>query len=350
MANTAKKQKTKQDASRPHGSRRHQRRQRSRRRPRRAARRATQTRRSRAARRGMRAAQRNLGQARSDMRRFGTNVRQAGEKVMQAGEAAARGAAELASEGIEQATGVARRRIGDAAERAGDRLGEAAIEAGRTAVGLGAQIFHLPELVREGARLGVEAVETAGTRAVVSMIHAGTKALNVAADYVSEIAPRRRVQRRALEELIIEMLGWAHAGTEAYDWTASGTEDQGLRVRLVRYKLQTIRHGETLTLLLREIGGSVPSEERGTPPPVVGRRDGARGPAAVRQGIAHALTVAVQSAEGWKALERIATWAEPDRIGQAIVRAGEAVGHELQEQLDFLRETLLDETVEAVLA
>ena len=172
----------------------------------------------------------------------------------------------------------------------------------------------------------------------------------MAADYVSELAPRRRVQRRALEQLIVEMLGWAHAGTEAYDWTASETEDQGLRVRLVRCKLQTIRHGETLALLLREIGGSVPGEERATPPPVVDGRNGARGPAAVRQGLAHTLTIAVQGAEGWKALQRIASWAEPDRIGHAILRAGEAVGNEPEEQLAFLRETLLDETVEAVLA
>jgi hypothetical protein len=206
-------------------------------------------------------------------------------------------------------------------------------------------------MVRDSARRGVELVETAGARAVVGVIQAGTRVLSAAADYVSELAPRRRVQRHALEQLVVEMLGWAHAGTEAYDRTIDETDDAQLRTRLARFKLQTIKHGEALSELMRQIGGTVPAEERELPPPTVPEHDGrqARGPAASRQALALALTIAVQSAEGWRALNRIAAWAEQDRLADAIVRAAEAVGAEAEEQVDALREAVLDKTLEAIL-
>jgi len=69
----------------------------------------------------------------------------------------------------------------------------------------------------------------------------------------------------------------------------------------------------------------------------------------VREGLGYALTVAVQSAEGWRALDCIATWAEPEAVSEAILRASASVGAEPEEQVTFLRQALLDETVESVL-
>jgi len=306
-----------------------------------------------------------LRQARADVRRATTNVRQAGENVLEAGEAgvsAAREAASAAGERVGRMASKATRRVGEAAdaarervsevsEAARERVGEAAIEAGRAAVEVGAQLLHLPELVREGARRGVELVETAGTRAVVGTIQAGRRVLGKAADYVSELTPRRRVQRQALEQLVIEQITWAHAGAEAYDRTVDETDDVSMRIRLVRFKLQMIKQGEALTELLRAIGGRLPAEEQ-APPPTIPGRDGrhGRGPAAARQGLGHALTIAVQSAEGWRALNRIAALAEQDRLGEAILRASEAVGSEQEEHVEFLREALLEKTVESLLA
>jgi hypothetical protein len=103
--------------------------------------------------------------------------------------------------------------------------------------------------------------------------------------------------------------------------------------------------------LLHEVGGRVPAE-RALPSSSVPARDGAaaRGPMRVRQGLGHALTVAVQSTEGWRALDRIATRAQQDRVSEAIMRASASVGREPEEQVAFLCETLLDQTVEMVLA
>jgi hypothetical protein len=243
-------------------------------------------------------------------------------------------------------------RLGEAAETARERAADAALGARRTARGVGARLVALPARVRKRARRGVEAVEAVGTRAVVSVLQAGTKALNVAAGYVSELAPLRRVERRAFEQFIIEQLGWAHAGSEAYDRSAAEADDTDVRMQLVRFRLEAIKQAETLAELLREIGGSLPAEERELPPPVVPRREDGRahGPAALRQGLAHALTIAVQSSEGWRALARIGAWAEEDRVADAVMHAIEAVGSHPSEQVDFLRSELLESTVATVLA
>ena len=305
-------------------------------------------------RREFREARIELRQARSDVRRASTNVLQAGERVLQAGEAsmaAAREVAEAAGERVGQVANRATRRVGEAAEVARERVGEVAIDAGRAAVEVGAQLLNLPELVREGARKSVEIVETAGARAVVSMIDAGTKVLGAAADYVSELTPRRRVHREALEQLVLEQLTWAHQGTEAYDSTVDETDDPQMRLQLVRFKLQTIKQAEALTELLHEIGGSLPAEdEEASPSTLPGRDERRTRGLAARQGLAHALTIAVQSAEGWRALNRIAAWAEQDRVANAIIRASESVGGEPAEQVDFLRQALLDKTIDLVLA
>jgi hypothetical protein len=316
--------------------------------------------------REFREARAGLGDAGKEVRRAGTNVRRAGENVLQAGGAgmsAAREVAEAAGERagrlagratrrVSEAADAARERVTDVAEVARERVGEVAVDAGRAAVEVAEQLLHLPDLVREGARRSVELVETAGTRAVVGVIQAGTAVLSRAADYVSELTPRRRVQRQALEQLVIEQITWAHQGTEAYDRTVDEAEDTGMRMRLVRFKLQSVKQAEALTALLSEIGGTLPAEERAAPPPTVPARDGrrGRGAAAARQGLAHALTIAVQGAEGWRALGRVGALAEQDRLAEALVRACEAVGAEPEEAVDFLRQALLEKTVASVLA
>jgi hypothetical protein len=245
----------------------------------------------------------NLDAAASEARRAGERVGAAGEDVLQAGQAGLEAVRRVAT----SAAGRASEAASDAAETTRKRLGAAAVDATRTVV-------SLPEMVRDSARRGVELVESASARAVVSVIHAGTKALHVAAEYVNELAPRRRVDRRALRELVVEQLRWAHAGSEAYDRAVDDSDDMRLRMQLVRCKLETIKEAETLRDLLHAVGGNVPSEER-TPPPTVPGEDGprTRGPAAARQGLAHALTIATQSAEGWRVLGRIALAAEPTR-------------------------------------
>jgi len=271
--------------------------------------------------------------------------------VLEAGEAGidlARESAAEAGERMNRATSTARRRF----EETTERVGETATDAARSAAGVGVQLLHLPALVRQGARRTVERAEEAGARAVVSAIKVGTRALNRAADYVSELAPRRRVQRKPLADVLVEELRWAHEAVEAYDRTAELTESAELRMRIVRVKLQAIKHGETLSQLVRAVGASVPTEERMPPPPIVPGRDvhEARSPAALRESLAHALTIAVQIAEGWRALGRISTWAEQDQIADAIMRARTSVGEEPEEHVEFVRDALLEATVETVLA
>jgi hypothetical protein len=159
------------------------------------------------------------------MRRAGTNVREAGTDVLEAGRAGV--------EAVRHVADAARERIGEAAsdvteaarERVGEIAADVAIRAGRTARGVGAQITSLPDAVRERARRGVELVESASARAAVSVIQAGTKVLSAAAEYVDELVPWHRIDRRALEELVSEQLRWAHAGTEAYDRAVSEIDD-----------------------------------------------------------------------------------------------------------------------------
>jgi len=269
------------------------------------------------------------------------SVGAAGEDVLQAGQAGIEAVRQVATTAADRAGEAA----SDVAETARDRLGEAALEATRTVV-------NLPDMVRESARRGVELVESASARAVVTVIHAGTKALHAAAEYVNDLAPRRRVDRRALRELVVEQLQWAHAGSEAYDRAVDDSDDMQLRMQLVRCKLETIKEAETLRDLLHAVGGNVPSEERTAPPPTIPGDDGprTRGPATARQGLAHALTIATQSAEGWRALGHIALSAEPDTVAEAIARASTAVGSTPQDHVAFLRAALLEETVDFVLA
>jgi hypothetical protein len=84
-------------------------------------------------------------------------------------------------------------------------------------------------IFRDGARRGREAIESTGARAMLSVIQTGTSMLSAAAGYVSELVPLRRVRHAALEQLIVEQLRWAHAGTEAYDRTVPETGDPKLR-------------------------------------------------------------------------------------------------------------------------
>lgn len=312
----------------------------------------------------MREARENLGQAGENALRFGANLREASGNVLEAGTVGAelaRDAASRASERLANMAEQAGERLGDAAERAGERLsdvagqarervGDTARSARRGAVGIGIQLLHLPQTVRQAAQRSVETVENAGTRAVVSVLHAGTRVMKTAAELVGELAPRRRADRRALEDLVAEQLRWAHTGSEAFDRAAADNDDDETRVRLVRGKLQMIRQAEVLTQLLRDIGGSVPAEEKTAPPPAPAvASNGARGPAAARQGLGYALTAAVQNAEGWRALAQIAAWAAPDGVADAMTRATVAVGEEPREQVEFLREALLQTTCEAVL-
>jgi hypothetical protein len=343
MANSRNQQKRNRDARERHRRRRtrntsNRSRTRAKRRP--AARQRTR-------------AQRRLGAAQRDAQRATTNLYRAGENVLEAGEAGVAAAREVVGDAGRRVADVATTRVTEATETARDRASELAIEAGRSAVGVGSQLLALPELVREGAWRGVEAIEETGARAAVSVIDTGTKMLNAAAEYVSELAPRRRLRRSELEQFIIEQLRWAHMGTEAYDRTVDEADDAELRTDLVRFKLQTIKRAETLMELLRSIGGRVPSEEAALPPPSVPGRNGhhrrARGRVAVREGLGHALTVAVQTAEGCRALGRIATWAENDDVSRAILRASASMGAEPDEQVTFLRQALLDKTVESIL-
>ena len=282
--------------------------------------------------REFRSARTNLDDAATQARRAGASVSAAGEDVLQAGQAGLQAVRQVATSAAARAS--------DAAETAREQLGEAT----RT-------VTNLPEMVRESARRGVELVESASARAVVSVIHAGTKALHAAAEIVNELAPRRRVDRRALQELVVEQLRWAHAGSEAYDRAVDDSDDMQLRMQLVRCKLETIKEAETLRDLLHAVGGNVPSEERKTPPPRIPGEDGARarGAATARQGLAHALTIATQSAEGWRALGQIALSAEPDKVAEAITSASTAVGTTPQDHVTFLRAMLLEKTVEFVL-
>jgi hypothetical protein len=312
----------------------------------------------------MRELRTNVAQAGENVRRIGVNLRQATSNVLEAGSTVpelAREAASVAGERLGRVASRAGERFEDAASEAGERLGEVASEArervgarardaSRAALGVGLQLTNLPELVRERAWRGVEAVEHVGARAVVSMIHAGTRVLQTAAELVSEMSPRRRVNRHALEELLVEQLRWAHAGTEAFDRAAAEIDDDDTRVRVVRCKLQTIRQAEILGRLLHDVGGSVPPEEKASPPPAPARSEhGARGPWAVREALAHALTIAVQLAEGWRALTRVATWVEPEKIAEALERALGSVGEVPQESVEFVHDALLDATVHAVL-
>jgi hypothetical protein len=292
----------------------------------------------------MSAVRTNLGRAGENVRRIGANLRQASGHVLEASGAVP----ELAREAGE--------RLGEVASRGGERLGEVASEARerltQTALearGMGIRLLRLPDVLREVARRGVETLEAAGMRAVASVIQAGTRGMKTARLYVTDLSFRRRVDHRALEDLVVEQLRWAHTGVEAIDRAAAEVEDDEMRMRLVRCKLQMIRQAEALTQLVRNLGASVPVEERGEPPAPAIVRNGARGPAAARQGLAYVLTIAVQNAEGWSALGRIGALAASEAVADAITRATGSIGREPEEQVQFVRAALLETTLQTVL-
>jgi hypothetical protein len=253
-----------------------------------------------------------------------------------------------ARERAEEAASAVGERAGETASAVAQTAQQAAVTAGRTAVELTSQALNLPDRVRASARRSLDVLEDAGTQIVVTMLNAGSRALNAAADYVNDIVPRRRVRRAGLEQLLLEQMAWTQTATDALERSASEIDDDGLRVRLVRCKLQAIRQGETLTQLIGAIGGGMREPERMPRVRPVGI-DGARGPdeGRVRHDLARALSIAVQQAEGWKALAEVAALAEQEGVATALGRACETVGTEPQEQIDLLQEALLQRTVEA---
>lgn len=290
----------------------------------------------------------NLGRAGKNVRRIGANLRQASGHVLEVSGAVPELAREAAS--------VASERLGEVASRGGERLGEVASEARERltqraleARGMGIRLLRLPDLLREVARRGVETLGTTGMRVVASMLQAGTRGMKTARLYVGELGLRRRVDHRALEDLVVEHLRWAHAGVDAIDRATAEVEEDEMRMRLVRCKLQTIRQAETLTQLLRDLGARIPVEERGTPPTPAIIRNGTRGPAAARQGLAYVLTIAMQNAEGWRALRRIGALAASEAVAEAITRATGSVGRDPDEQVQFVRAALLETTLQTVL-
>jgi hypothetical protein len=319
----------------------------------------------------------NVGQATEHVRRAGLDIAEAGgagaalvrDAAMEATERAGE-AVDTARERAGEAVGVARRRAGEAMETARETatetagvLSETASEAagavtegaqraarvaGRTAVGLTAGALHLPEMVRERARRGVERAEEVGAGIVAGVLNAGSRALNVAADYVSEIVPRRRVRRSALELLVLEQLAWAQAGTDALERVAGEIDDGGLRVQLVRAKLQSIRHGETLTQLLGRLGARMHRPDQ-MPRVEPASTDGHPRAGRVRHDLARALSCAEQQADGWRALAQIAAGADSEAVAMALAGACEIVGTEAEEQVALLRDAVIRRTTDTVL-
>jgi hypothetical protein len=286
----------------------------------------------------------NVGQAGENVRRIGVNARQAAGNVGEAGAAAAALAREAAGQAVEAATDVAGQAVqaaGEAVERLPRQVGEQAESATGT-------LLSLPGLVRKGAQRGREAVEQAAAGAAVSILQTGTRVLGAAAEYLTEVSPRRRTDRKALEEVLREQLGWATTAIEAYDRCVADIDEDMLRTRLVRAKLEAVKEAERLTELLQRLGTHVPAAEQQAPPDATAAARGG-GPAAARQGLAHALTVAVQRAEGWRALARIAPMMRAEDMADATMTLTEAVANRPDEEVELLRETLLERTVDYVL-
>ena len=294
------------------------------------------TRRRRRSRRRARAA--TAHGVRIRLREAAAHAREAGE----AGLDAAREAASVAGETLDAAADEARDRVRDASED----VGRSVAEAGRMAAGVG--IGDLRRVVGRGARRSMAAVERAGSRAVVSVIDAGTRVLGAAADFVADLSPRRRANHAGLGQVLGDHLGWANAAAEAYDRAATEIADRPTRVRLVRLRLEAASQAEALGELLAALGRTVPTEER-APVLAPADTDGARGPAAERQVLAYALTAAVQNAEGWRALRAVAAATESDRIADALSCAVTSVGDAAEMPLDFLRGALLTRTLDTAL-
>jgi hypothetical protein len=272
------------------------------------------------------------------LRAAAAHAREAGEASLDA----ARHAATLAGDTLDAAADEARDRVRDASEE----VGRSVVEAGRMAAGI--RIGDLRHVVGRGARRSIAAVERAGSRAVVSVIDAGTRVLGRAADLVAELSPRRRANHAGLTQILGDHLGWANAAVDAYDRAATEVADRTARIRLVRLRLEAASQAEALGELLVALGHRVPTAGRAQKLPP-GHTDGARGPAAERQILAYALTAAVQNAEGWRALRVVAASTESDRIADALSSAVSSVGDAAEMQLDFLRGALLTRTLDTAL-
>jgi hypothetical protein len=286
----------------------------------------------------------NLGRAGTKLRKAGeASVDLARETAQLAGVRASE-AAEQARERLTEATETARERVGDVVGKAQETVADTAVDLGRKAVQMTVKLLTLPIRVRARARQGAEVMEEAGTRVVSSVLHTGSKVLDLAADYVAELTPRRGVNRAALERLLVEQLAWARLGAEVFDRAAAAIEDDVGRVRLVRGKLQLVRQQELLAMLVRAVGGSVPSDDRMPEVTPVGLPDDGS-----RAALAAALSVAEHAATSWQAIEQIGASAEDDEVAEALVRAAESVGPEPHGQVEFLRERVALATVESVL-
>jgi hypothetical protein len=216
---------------------------------------------------------------------------------------------------------------------------------------LTARAIALPERVRERARRSLDLLEEASTQIVGSVLDAGSRALNAAADYVSEVVPQRRVRRPALEGLAAEQVAWARCTIETLEQSASQIDDDALRVELLRAKLQTVRHAETATQLLEELRGRTrEGDEMPRVQPVSVHGAGGPEEGRARHDLASALSAAIQHAEGWRALMRVAAAGEPERVTAALGRACEAVGREPENLVDLLLNALVQRTVDAMLA
>jgi hypothetical protein len=182
---------------------------------------------------------------------------------------------------------------------------------------------------------------------VSGVLDAGGRALNAAAGYVGELAPRHPVEPGMLERLVLEQLAWTKCGETAYEQAIEAVHADRLRMQLVHAKLRNVREQEVLSQLVRDIGARPPGEMPTTRPVSVGG-DGHASPEP-RHSLASALSIAVQSAEGWRAMAAVAGRAHPDHIAQALWRACEAVGNEPREQVEVLAGAILEQTTAAVL-
>jgi hypothetical protein len=286
----------------------------------------------------------NVEQAGENLRRIGVNARQAVGNVGEAGQAAAGIAREAAGQAVQAASEVA----GQAVQAAGEAVERLPRQVGEQAESATSSLLGLPGLVRKGAQRGREAVEQAAAGAAVSLLQTGTRVLGAAAEYLTEVSPRRRTDRKALEDVLREQLGWANTAIEAYDRCVPDIDEDELRTRLVRAKLEAVKESERLTELLQRLGARVPFAEQQAPPDATATGDGG-GPAAARQGLAYALTVAVQRAEGWRALARIAPMMRAEDMADATMALAETVADRPDEEVEFLRQTLLQRTLDYVL-
>jgi len=309
--------------------------------------------------RDIRTARENVGDA-------GTRLGEAGSELATAarsGMKAARHAAAAVQDQVQDTVAGVAERVQDGMdtvrERASDaqeRVADAATDAQEMITEVGAQVADLPDLVREGARRiesvlpetvvegarrGIQAVEDVGARFVGALLARSSLILGIAADYVGRLAARRPADRPALERLLREQLECAQQAATAFDRAVAEIEDAEARKRLVRFRLQAVKQTELLTELL----ATVRRNANGTAHP-----RGARPEERTRRTLTDAFLVAERCAENWQALARVATAIESGDVAEDLWRTCGSVGSEPEEQVEFLRDALRAETVQAVLA